>query len=90
MTKPTATITELSDLFHGRDITELRRRVESGVGDLLTDRELKDAWQDFSDSMDANWLICDDFTFPNFVAHLIGKNADLRSQLAARGDKADG
>lgn len=53
------------------DIDKLRRRIESGEGELVTNSELYEAWGDFSDAFDASWLICDDLTYANFVAWLI-------------------
>ena len=54
------------------DIQELRRRMHSGEADLIADSQIIDAWKAFSATCSSEWLICDDSTYPNFVAWMVG------------------
>ena len=64
------------------EIVELKRRLDSGTGELLSDEEIREAWGDFSGWMDASWLYVTDLTFANFVSWLIAYRKTHARDLA--------
>ncbi len=55
------------------DIAHLRDML-GGEGDLLNDKEIRDAWQGFSTSFDAAWLTPSPLMLGNFASWLIRRS----------------
>lgn len=62
------------------DVRTLRNWMQ-GEGELLTERDIWDAWGDFSGDFRASWLGDGDMSRGNFAAWLIGERKRLTRDL---------
>lgn len=57
------------------DLRELLRRAGGAEVELFGVVPLRDAWEDYSGAMAAQWLVVNDSTFSNFVGWLVGERS---------------
>lgn len=67
--------------YEREEVDALRREIDNGEGELITDVELRNAWRDFSGDWCAHWLMWSDGMRGCFLAWLINQRHSLRSRL---------